>query len=243
MPKNIVVLTGAGISAESGIHTYRDAGGLWTKYDPMVVSHIRGWKTQPQALIDFKNELRRQFEAGNYRPNAAHHALARLQREWKHGEVTLVTQNIDGLHTDAGSMVYEMHGSGKMKFCEECGDTTPFDADIVLDDACTNCGARRSIRPSVVLFGEMPKHLELIEEKLAECNIYATIGSSCEVAPASRFPSLALANDAETYLINKELLPPPNRREFREVLIGDATVEVPKWVELLLSTQSEAMLK
>jgi NAD-dependent deacetylase len=243
MPKNIVILTGAGISAESGIHTYRDAGGIWTRYDPMVVSHIRGWKTRPQALIDFKNELRRQFEAGGYKPNAAHHALVRLQREWKHGEVTLVTQNIDGLHADAGSIVYEMHGSGKMKFCEKCGDATPFDADIVLDDACANCSASRSIRPAVVLFGEMTKYLELIEEKIAECHVYATIGSSCEVMPASLFPSLALASGAATYLINKELPPRATTREFLEILIGDATVEVPKWVDKLLSTDSKTLLK
>src|SRR4028119_1073492 len=98
MTCNIVVSTGAGISAESGIHTYRDPGGLWAKYDPMEVSHIQGWHRDPQKVLDFKNQQRRQAAEARYQPNAAHLALTRLQTEWRWGEVTIITQNIDGLH-------------------------------------------------------------------------------------------------------------------------------------------------
>jgi NAD-dependent deacetylase len=230
---NIVISTGAGISAESGIHTYRDLDGLWTKYDPMKVSHIDGWRSDPQGVLDFKNALRRQFAAGNHQPNPAHNALTRLQREWKHGKVTIITQNIDGLHRVAGSEVVEMHGSGLDKFCEKCGVKTPFDDDIALADPCVGCGATGSTRPNVVLFGEMPHHLDAIEQSLAECAIFATVGWSCEVFPASDFPHIARSHCATTYLINKE--PVIDDHAFDHVIYGNASEEVPKWVAKLLS--------
>jgi NAD-dependent deacetylase len=232
--KNIVILTGAGISAESGIHTYRDTDGLWTKYNPMEVSHINGWKKNPQKVLDFKNELRRQFEAGKYQPNAAHHALTRLQNEWKHGEVTLVTQNIDGLHRDAGSIVFEMHGNGREKFCMKCGHKSPFDADIVLNDPCAKCGVPAQTRPYVVMFGEMPCFVDVIEQKLDHCHIFAMIGSSGDVMPANTFVVLANDAGADTYLVNVETI--AHGGQYKHHYIGPATTEVPKFVEDLLKS-------
>lgn len=236
MTCNIVISTGAGISAESGVRTYRDRGGLWQKYDPDVVSHINGWRKNPQAVLDFKNELRRDFEAGNYQPNAAHHALTRLQREWRWGEVTIITQNIDGLHEAAGSTVLEMHGSGRKKMCEACGHVSAYDADIILADPCAKCGKTASTRPMVVWFGEMPMYLDIIEQKLDECGIFAAIGSSNHVMPASLFAGAS--GTKATYLFNIEL-PIVGADDYHHHRLGPATVEVPKWVDELLALEEE----
>lgn len=232
---NIIVSTGAGISAESGIHTYRDVEGLWTKYDPMVVSHRRGWESQPEKVLEFKNELRRQFAAGNYQPNAAHHALTRLQKEWTIGEVTIVTQNIDGLHRDAGSKVMEIHGTGKEKYCEACGHRSAFDRDIVHTDACTACGEPGRTRPAVVMFGEMPIGLEELEIKIDQCSILAVIGSSLEVMPGNLFAYSAKQVGAHTVFLNKEEPQRVDLDVFDEKIYGPATETVPKWVDDLLT--------
>lgn len=238
---NIVISTGAGISADSGIHTYRDEGGLWTKYDPQVVSHINGWKRTPQKVLDFKNELRRQFEAGCFKPNAAHYAITRLQKEWKRGKVTVITQNIDGLHEKAGSSVLNMHGTSATKFCENCNYESPFDADIILSDPCPNCGIAGKIRPSVVMFGEMPRHLDEIDDRLRDCDIFVVIGSSLEVSPGNQFVSTVATNKrhAMTMLVN---LDRPNygmMRDYRRFILGKASIEVPKLVAGLLDAQEK----
>ena len=232
---NIVVSTGAGISAESGIHTYRDIDGLWTKYDPMVVSHRNGWLEQPEKVLAFKNELRRQFESGNYKPNAAHYALTKLQKEWKHGKVTIVTQNIDGLHVDAGSAVLEIHGTGKTKHCEACDHVSPFDKDIVYTDPCFGCGVSGKTRPSVILFGEMPVGLEELETILDECSIFAVIGSSLEVMPGNIFVHAAKEVGATTFLLNKEAPPNVDLAPYDHKIYGPATEIVPKWVDEILT--------
>lgn len=232
--KNIVILTGAGISAESGIHTYRDEDGLWTKFSPREVSHIDGWRKDPQKVLDFKNMLRRQFAEANYQPNAAHHALAKLQREWPHGTVTIVTQNIDGLHRDAGAEVMEIHGSGRHKFCENCGHISLYKSDILLDDPCVQCGTAATTRPMVVFFGEMPMQIDVVEHLLDTCAIYATIGSSCEVMPASLFPVLAKQSGAETFLFNKDEVR-ADTEAFDHIVYGPATETVTAWVDGLLA--------
>jgi NAD-dependent deacetylase len=232
-PMNIVVLTGAGISAESGIKTYRDEDGLWTKFNPMEVSHIEGWKKNPLKVLEFKNALRQDFAANNYQPNAAHYALTRLQKEWQHGSVTLVTQNIDGLHVDAGSRIFEIHGTAKDKFCESCGHKSPYDADIEPDHICVACSKVSTTRPFVVMFGEMPLYLDYVEKMLDRCAVYIAIGTSGEVMPANIFVSLAKQVGARTYYINKE--EGSNTEEFDFRLLGKATEIVPAFVETLLN--------
>ena len=231
---NIVVSTGAGISAESGIHTYRDKNGLWTKYDPQVVSHRRGWLNRPLELLQFQNEIRQQFAVGNYKPNAAHYALTRLQQEWKHGEVTIVTQNVDGLHADAGSNVMEIHGSKRKKFCEGCALISPYDRDIVHDEPCVQCGKPCQTRPAVCFFGEMPFGMPLLETKLDNCHIFAVIGSSLEVMPGNIFVDLAKDANAETYYLNMEEPKETNLRQYDHKIYGPATETVPAWVDMLL---------
>jgi NAD-dependent deacetylase len=232
---NIVVSTGAGISAESGIHTYRDEGGLWTKYDPMVVSHRNGWLSQPEKVLEFKNELRRQFEAGNYTPNPAHYALARLQKEWQVGEVTIVTQNIDGLHVDAGAVVTEIHGTGREKLCEGCGHRSAFDSDILLSDPCVVCGVAGKTRPAIVMFGEMPYGLEELEKKLDQCSVFAVVGSSLEVMPGNLFVHAAKEVGARTFYLNKEAPKYIDLSPYDERIYGPASETVPKWVNHLLT--------
>lgn len=239
MACNIVVSTGAGISAESGIHTYRDADGLWTKHDPMEVSHIQGWIKNPQKVLDFKNAQRRLSTEGEYRPNAAHLALTRLQAEWRWGDVMIVTQNIDGLHAAAGSRVLAIHGSIAEKFCTACGHVSPFDADIVLTDPCRSCGKPATTRPHVVMFGEMPFHLDQVEGALRRCGIFAAIGTSDEVAPANQF--VQRVRSSETYRINLASLT-AGGGWYRHQRIGRATVEVPRWVDELLALRDEPVI-
>lgn len=231
--RNIVISTGAGISAESGVPTFRDADGLWTKYDPMVVSHIDGWNASPSKVIEFKNELRRQFAALDPQPNAAHLALTRLQNEWTDGTVSIITQNIDGLHAKAGSVALEIHGTAIKKFCMKCNDITGYDADIDVNDPCV-CGEVSSIRPLTVMFGEMPHHLDKVEALLNDCHIFVAIGTSLNVRPASMFASIALSRGADTWLINKDV--PQITFEYNHTIYGNASVEVPRWVDMMLAS-------
>ena len=233
--RNIVISTGAGISAESGVHTYRDLDGLWTKYDPTEVMDIRGWKNDPAKVIDFMNMLRRTFVEAEYVPNAAHYALAKLQREWKDGTVTIITQNIDNLHQKAGaSIVLDIHGNGSQKVCEHCGNISDYDADIVLSDSCKRCGSVASIKPNIVMFGEVPHHLYDVDQALTDCSIFAVIGSSGEVHPANTFASKAHNHGAETWLLNKEIPTKGSLWEFDKRIYGSASIAVPNWVDQLL---------
>lgn len=233
--KRIVISTGAGISAESGVPTFRDADGLWARFDPMEVAHIDGWRHAPQKVIDFFNARRARQIAGDHRPNAAHLALVRLEKGWS-GQVTIVTQNIDGLHRRAGSaQVFEMHGNGAEKRCDACGHLSAYDRDISLAESCEACGRTGVIRPHVVLFGEAPLHLDEITRELRACDIFAVIGSSLEVSPANQFVYAALDAGAETVLINKDV-PETDFDPYWTRLYGNATALVPAWVDSIMAT-------
>jgi NAD-dependent deacetylase len=226
----IVILTGAGVSAESGLGTFRDKGGVWTKYDLNEVATPQGFARDPQKVIDFYNMRRK--NARGARPNAAHFALARLQAEYDRGEVVLITQNVDALHEAAGSEALHMHGAHGIARCSDCDARWPAPLVMSLDDECPDCAGTRT-RPDVVWFGEIPLHLPEIADHLRTADLFAAIGTSGTVYPAAGFVAEARAQGARTLEINLE--PSQVAARFDEVILGSATETVPRWVETLLS--------
>lgn len=196
----LVVLTGAGISAESGISTFRDSGGLWEKHRVEDVSTPEGFAKDPAKVWKFYKE--RYEQARSVEPNAGHYALVDLENHL--GEnFALITQNIDGLHTRAGSRrLFEMHGSMQKTMCSKCGtrcglDTIDLGEDIPL---CKKCGGY--MRPDVVWFGEMPYHMHEIEELLHKCDAFMIVGTSGIVYPAAGFVMTAKYFGARTMAVN-----------------------------------------
>ena len=219
----IVILTGAGVSAESGLGTFRDVGGLWDQYDLEEVATPEGYARNPGLVLEFYNARRANLLGAA--PNAAHGALARLAQE---RDVLLVTQNIDDLHERAGSAeVVHMHGELMRRLCAACGARDAAPREMALGDECAACGAR-ALRPDVVWFGEMPYHMDRIEVALAGCTQFVAIGTSGQVYPAAGFVSMARAAGAECLEIN--LKPSDVSGVFHHRRIGKASVEVPAWV-------------
>jgi NAD-dependent deacetylase len=229
---NIVVLTGAGLSAESGLATFRDKDGIWARYDYREVATPEGYARNPALVLDFYNQRRRQV--AEVEPNAAHFALARLEEEHP-GDILIVTQNIDPLHEAAGSRnLIHMHGEIAKALCAECGARAHWGlADITLASECATCGARGRMRPDVVWFGEMPYHMERIAEALDACDLFLSIGTSGTVYPAAGF--VAGARRAGAYAVELNLEPSEGASLFHEAIQGRATEVVPDYVERLLS--------
>lgn len=227
--ERIVILTGAGISAESGLGTFRDKGGLWTRYDLGDVATPEGFARDPTLVHDFYNA--RRANALDATPNAAHQALARLQAGWP-GAVTLVTQNIDDLHERAGSLdVVHMHGEITRALCAACDHRWPAPRVMAPADPCPACGAPRA-RPDIVWFGEIPYHMERIANALWRADLFVSIGTSGEVYPAAGFVEEAKAAGAETLEINLEPSRVPGL--FDRVIAGPASRAVPGWVADIL---------
>ena len=229
--QHIVVLTGAGLSAESGLSTFRDKGGIWSKYDYRDVATPEGFARDPGLVLDFYNQ-RRQGHA-HVAPNAAHVALARLEREHP-SEVVIVTQNIDALHEAAGSQhLIHMHGELLKALCAICGARHRWEEDIVGDTPCPKCATTGGMRPDVVWFGEMPYHMERIATHLSAADLFISIGTSGNVYPAAGFVAEARLNGAHTVELNLE--PSESASLFTEAIHGPATEVVPAYVERLLS--------
>lgn len=232
--QRIVVLTGAGISAESGISTFRDKDGLWSKVDYRDVATPQGFARDPVRVLAFYNMRRK--ASGEAKPNAAHHALARLEKEHK-GQVLVVTQNVDALHEAAGTKnLLHMHGQHRQALCNHCQSRHPWglDApDLAIDLACAACGETGGMRPDVVWFGEMPYHMEEIGEALAQADLFISIGTSGNVYPAAGFVREARQHGAHTVELNLE--PSEGASLFHETRHGKATEIVPAYVEEILS--------
>ena len=231
--QHIVVLTGAGLSAESGLSTFRDKGGIWSKYDYRDVATPEGFARNPTLVHDFYNQRRRGHEG--IAPNAAHVALARLEQEFA-GKVVVVTQNIDALHEAAGSKnLIHMHGELLKALCASCGERRPCLEDLSLASHCPACGKSGGMRPDVVWFGEVPYHMARIDEHLAAADLFVSIGTSGNVHPAAGFVAEAHAHGAHTVELNLE--PSEGASFFAESIHGPATKIVPAYVDKLLAGQ------
>jgi len=235
MPNNIFVLTGAGISAESGLGTFRDKKGevIWAKFDPMKLATPEAFARDPESVLAFYDMRRRNLLDAT--PNAAHFALARLEDGLaKRGaSLTLVTQNIDDLHERAGSArVIHMHGELLKARCGACGAVRPWRDDLTLSHACTGCGRAGRLRPHVVWFGETPLAMDRIDWKLRKADLFVAIGTSGAVYPAAGFVAEARACGLRTCEINLEAA--DNADLFDEQRLGPASETVPAWVEEML---------
>ena len=224
--RSIVILTGAGISAESGIDTFRDAGGLWERHRVEDVATPEAFARNP-ALVQGFYDARRAALA-KVKPNAAHEALARLEREWPH-DLLLVTQNVVDLHERAGARhVLHMHGALRSALCGACGQRFPWEEPLSDAPPCSACGAP-ALRPDVVWFGEVPYQMDRIFAALAKADLFVSIGTSGAVYPAAGFVNEAAAHGARTLELNLERS--EGSHWFDESRQGRAGELVPAWVE------------
>ncbi len=229
----IVILTGAGISKESGLDTFRDADGIWSKVRLEDVATPEAFARDPVGVHEFYNARRAGLARGDAKPNAAHAALARLEAEWP-GEVLVVTQNIDNLHEAAGSRhLIHMHGELLKARCDACASVFRHDDDLTINHACETCGTAGKLRPHVVWFGEMPFQMERIYEALGRCSLFISVGTSGNVYPAAGFvDEVRRAGAAHTVELNLE--PSEGASLFGEALYGPATEVVPAYVDRVL---------
>jgi NAD-dependent deacetylase len=228
--RNIVVLTGAGISAESGLATFRGPDGLWEGHRVEDVCTPQAFRRN-RALVQRFYDERRAALRGVVR-NPAHVALARLDREWP-GGLLIVTQNVDDLHERAGATrLLHMHGELMSALCEACDARSRWEDDLGGDPACPSCGRAGVLRPDIVWFGEIPYGMERIDAALADADLFVSIGTSGAVYPAAGFVQHARAIGASTLELNLE--PSAGSDWFDETRTGAAGILVPAWVDELL---------
>jgi NAD-dependent deacetylase len=231
--RTIVVLTGAGISAESGLATFRGPDGLWEGHRVEDVCTPQALARDPDLVLEFYDA--RRAGLATVEPNAAHHSLARLDDEWP-GELLIVTQNVDDLHERAGARrLIHIHGELLSALCGACGGRSPFAGAMIDRPACPACRRVGAIRPDIVFFGEIPYEMEAIEAALMRTDLFVSIGTSGAVYPAAGFVQLARAAGAQTLELNLE--PSSASGWFDESRMGPASRLVPAWVQDLLSRQ------
>ena len=230
MASNIVILTGAGVSAESGVPTFRGPDGLWEGHRVEDVATPQAFRRDPVLVQRFYDA--RRAALSSVQPNAAHKALARLDAEWP-GELLLVTQNVDDLHDRAGSKrLLHMHGELNSAWCTACDRRTPGTGPLLENPACPACTLSGQLRPDIVWFGEMPYHMEAIEDALLGCDLFISIGTSGNVYPAAGF--IDLARHAGARCLELNLDPSMTSNRFHESRLGPAGTLVPALVDELL---------
>lgn len=237
--KTIVILTGAGISAESGISTFRDGDGLWCNHRIEDVATPQGFARDPALVHAFYNMRRAQLK--DVTPNAAHYALAELAAQWE-GRLCIVTQNVDDLHERAvqgktvkpGYSLLHMHGELKKARCGESEKVVAWEDDMTADSLCACCKETGTLRPHIVWFGEMPLYMDSIHSLLQRCDLFMSIGTSGNVYPAAGFVhEVRMAGKAHTVELNME--PSSGQSLFHEKIYGPATQLVPEYVRRLLA--------
>jgi NAD-dependent deacetylase len=231
-PKSIVVLTGAGISAESGIKTFRATDGLWENHPVDEVATPEGFERDPQLVYEFYNQRRQELLTKNVKPNAAHTALAKFEHEFT-GSFLLVTQNIDNLHERAGSNnPLHMHGELLKMRCTTSQMVFDIRENFDYDTKCQCCRSPGNLRPNVVWFGEMPFHMHQINNTLEACDLFVAIGTSGNVYPASGFSQTAKNGCAHTVELNLEA----TGSSFDSHLYGAATEVIPSYFKQILDS-------
>ena len=237
--KNIVILTGAGISAESGIQTFRAQDGLWENHKIEDVATPEGFQRDPDLVQAFYNKRRKGLQSPDIEPNAAHKALGELEKRLE-GKVTVITQNIDNLHARGGSeKVINMHGELLKARCSESNQVIEHKEDILTGELCHCCQIPAQMRPHIVWFGEMPLRMGDIYSALEEADLFISIGTSGVVYPAAGFVHDAKMHGAHTIEINLE--PSAVESEFVEKRYGKASIEVPKLVSELLYEEPSSL--
>jgi NAD-dependent deacetylase len=227
--RNIVILTGAGISAESGLRTFRADDGLWEDHRVEDVASPQGFRRDPALVQRFYDARRENVMAAQ--PNAAHRALARLDSAWD-GELLIVTQNIDDLHERGGAKrVLHMHGEALSAWCLACDARHPWTGTLIDEPPCPAC-CEAALRPDIVWFGEMPYEMERIFAAIARADLFVSIGTSGAVYPAAGFVQQARSARARTLELNLERS--QGSSWFDETRLGPASELVPAWVEEML---------
>lgn len=229
--RNIVILTGAGVSAESGLSTFRGPDGLWEGHRVEDVCTPEAYRRDPALVHDFYDQRRAKLEA--VKPNAAHEALARFDADWP-SELLLVTQNVDDLHERAGSKrLVHMHGELTKGWCLACDERFGWTGPMGTAASCPACAVEGCVRPDIVWFGEMPYEMDCIDDALRSCDLFVSIGTSGAVYPAAGYVQTARYCGAKTLEMNLE--PSLGSIFFDESRIGPAGDLVPKWIEEMLA--------
>ncbi|MFC0281891.1 NAD-dependent deacylase [Falsigemmobacter intermedius] len=225
---DVVILTGAGISAESGLETFRAEDGLWAQHRIEDVCTPEALSRNPALVHEFYNKRRAALR--DVAPNAAHEALAKFSAEFP-GKILVITQNVDDLHERAGqSGLLHMHGELLSLKCTRCDFRQAFSGESHAEMPCPDCGAGR-LRPDIVFFGEMPYFMDEIQKALSGCEVLIAIGTSGNVYPAAGFAELARHYGAESWLVNLD--PPQNHRDFQRFFQGRAGEQVPLMLDEL----------
>ena len=238
--RKIVILTGAGISAESGLSTFRTNNGLWNNNKIEDVATLEAFERNPDMVHHFYNDLRPIML--NAQPNYIHNAISMLQSELKNTEINIITQNIDLLHEKARNKnICHIHGRIDECICMNCGQTIKVYGDISTDNICPHCKITGMLKPNIIFFGEMPQHLKKVEQLLTECHDFIAIGTSGTVYPAAGFVQTAKKNGATTYLFNLDKT--DNTDMFDYHFFGNASETFTKFAEKLLIKQDNHIEK
>ncbi len=231
--QNIVILTGAGISAESGLATFRASNGLWNNHRVEDVATVEAFERNPAYVHEFYNELKKELVKAQ--PNPAHFAITRLQREYD-AEISIVTQNVDTLHEKAGSKnICHIHGQINQALCLNCGHILETFGDVDTETVCPHCKIVGMMKPNIVFFGENLLCMDKVDRLLSGCDLFLSVGTSGVVFPAASFVQIAKYNGAQTYEFNLE--PTSNNFYFDRHIFGPAGTTLPAFVDELLQKQ------
>lgn len=229
---NIVILTGAGISAESGLATFRASNGLWNNHRVEDVATIEAFERNPAYVHDFYNELKKELVKAQ--PNAAHLAITRLQNEYP-ANISIVTQNVDTLHEKAGNQnIYHVHGQIDQAVCLNCGNILQTFGDIDTETVCPHCQIAGMMKPNIVFFGENLLYMDKVDDLLRHCDLFLSVGTSGVVFPAAAFVQTVKYYGAATYEFNLE--PTSNNFYFDKHIFGSAGTTLPAFINELINT-------
>ena len=231
--KNIVILTGAGISAESGLATFRASNGLWNNHKVEDVATIEAFERNPAYVHEFYNELKKELVKA--KPNKAHLAITRLQKEYD-ANISVVTQNVDTLHEKAGNQnIYHIHGQINQAVCLNCGRILETFGDVDTETVCPHCHIAGMMKPNIVFFGENLLCMDKVDRLLSECDLFLSIGTSGVVFPAASFVQIAKYNNVKTYEFNLE--PTSNNYYFDHHIYGPAGTTLPAFVDEMIKNK------